>query len=103
MLSLFNRLKYFLVDSLGLHIYIYVINVLYKIQMAITYTGIYYNGYLWSSRLSSIPVCGPAMSSYTNSVWLKLIFSHAVHPHLREREVGDDRMLIWATPTAGLL
>ena len=47
-----NRLKYFLVDCLGLHIYIYVINVLYKIQLAITYTGIHYNGYLWSSPLS---------------------------------------------------
>ena len=45
-----NRLKYFLVDCLRLHIY--VINVLYKIQMAITYTGIHYNGYLWSSPLS---------------------------------------------------
>ena len=49
-----NRLKYFLVDCLGLYIYIYiyVINVVYKIQLAITYTGIYYNGYLWSSLLS---------------------------------------------------
>ena len=49
-----NRLKYFLVDCLGLHVYIYVINVLYKIQMAITYTGIHYNGYLWSSPLSRV-------------------------------------------------
>ena len=43
-----NRLKYFSVDCLSLH----VINVLYKIQMTITYTGIHYNGYLWSSPLS---------------------------------------------------
>ena len=46
-----NRLKYFLVD---IYIYIYVINVLYKIQVAITYTGIHYNGYLWSSPLSML-------------------------------------------------
>ena len=52
LLSQSNRLKSFLVDCSGLHVYIYVINVLYKIQMAITYTGIHYNGYLWSSLLS---------------------------------------------------
>ena len=32
-------------------------------------------------RKASVTVCGPAMSAYTNSVWLKLIFSHAVHQH----------------------
>ena len=53
LLSQSNRLKSFLVDCSGLlYIYIYVINVLFKIQMAITYTGIHYNGYLWSSPLS---------------------------------------------------
>ena len=51
-----NRLKYFLVDCLGLHIYIYiyVINVVYKIQLAITYTSIHHNGYLWSSPLKGL-------------------------------------------------
>ena len=80
LLSQSNRLKYFLVDCSGLHVYIYVINVLYKIQMAITYTGIAYTTMVICG-LPRITVCGPAMPAYMNSVWLKFIFSHAVYQH----------------------
>ena len=53
LLSQSNRLKSFLVDCSGLHVYIYVINVLYTNGNYIyRNTLLHYNGYVWSSPLS---------------------------------------------------
>ena len=66
---------------------IYVINVVYKIQLAITYTGIHYNGYLWSSPLSQHHIVWTSHVGLLKQCMAKLIFSHAVHQNY-EREVG---------------
>ena len=97
-----NRLKYFLVD---LYIYIYVINVLHKIQVAITYTGIHYNGYLWSSPLGMVNQHHRVWTSHVGlheQCMAEVDISHQLI-NIRRGRWARGRTLIWATPTAGSL